>query len=441
MATSHGGSEGGQAGEEALRLIPRPERRLIRSTGSIRYLDLWVQAREARRVGGEERPPLTLALVIDRSGSMQGGKLDTAKRAALAVVERLDERDRAAVVVYDDRVDVLQPAAPVDAALKARVRSSLAEIQARASTALHEGWLTGCHAIAADERDRGRRGVARCLLLTDGLANVGLTDPEQIAAEVAGVRERTGIGTSTFGIGADYAEGLLAPMAVAGGGQFHHLRESAEIATAFAGELGEAMRVVATQAQLEIEADPRVGADVVSQFWVAARPERGKPLAVALGDLAAGDERHVLVRLTLPAQEPGQEQQTIRVRLRWLDDGRPRATAWLELGFQYASQAACDDEPVDPEVARWIGVQEAERGRHAAVERSRRGDLAGARQVLHGAAERIAAYTQAAPAVQAEVAALERDEQTLTAQPAAPMAAKEYIFQSQRRSRGQKDLR
>ena len=154
------------------------------------------------------------------------------------------------------------------------MREALALVQARASTALHQGWLTGCHAIAADEpaaRAQGSRGrapaVARCFLLTDGLANVGLTDPEQIAAEAAGIREHAGVGTSTFGIGEDYDEDLLAPLAAAGGGQFHHLRTAEEITRTFVGELGELLAVAAGRVVLELDPDPGVTAEVVSAYW------------------------------------------------------------------------------------------------------------------------------------------------------------------------------
>src|SRR6185295_4629290 len=145
-----------------------------------------------------------------------------------------------AAVIFDEHIDVLQTGAYATAEVKARLRAELSAVQARGSTALHEGWLTGCRAITPEEIGAT---VARCFLLTDGLANIGLTDAEQIASETAGVREHAGVGTSTFGIGLDFDESLLGPMAVAGGGQFHRLRTSAEIAHTFLGELGELFKV------------------------------------------------------------------------------------------------------------------------------------------------------------------------------------------------------
>jgi len=100
-----------------MQLQARPERQLIRPQRSLRHIDFVVRVEEAPQTG-DRRQPLTVALVLDRSGSMQGDKLTMARRAALAALDRLDERDQAAVVVFDDRIDVLQRAAPVTAAVK-----------------------------------------------------------------------------------------------------------------------------------------------------------------------------------------------------------------------------------------------------------------------------------------------------------------------------------
>src|SRR5262249_5250767 len=213
-------NEGGDGSGARVTLQMRPERRLIPHVASKRYVDLVVRVNDAPAAN---RPPIALALVLDRSGSMSGDKIATARRAALAVIQRLDDRDTLAVVVFDEHIDTIQPLARATDAVKAHTRTKLQRIGARGTTALHEGWLTGCNALVADEDTVLERGVARCFLLTDGLANVGVSDPEEIAAQAGGIRERAGIGTSTFGIGGDYAEELLGPMAEAGGGRFHHL--------------------------------------------------------------------------------------------------------------------------------------------------------------------------------------------------------------------------
>src|SRR5262245_50506025 len=335
------GGDGNNAGGDRVRarltLRLLPERRLIPHMASQRYVDLVVRVDEAPTVN---RPPIALALVLDRSGSMSGDKLATAKRAALAVLQRLDERDTLAVVVFDEHIDTLQPLAQVSDAVKAHTRVELDRIGARGTTALHEGWLTGCNALVTDEHTGLERGVARCFLLTDGLANVGLSDPEQIASQAGGIRERAGIGTSTFGIGADYAEELLGPMAEAGGGRFHHLRRPDEIATTFVGELGELLATVATNVELELEVEPRVEVAVISTYRSHQATEQPTRWTITLGDLLSGEERHTVVRLAF-AETWRREEQALRARVRWVANGVARMSDWHDCRFTYASDAEC----------------------------------------------------------------------------------------------------
>ncbi len=417
----------------------RPERRLIRQGGSFRYIDfhLSVEQTTARTT----RTPLTLALALDRSGSMAGEKIRIAKHAALSVLDRLDERDQAAVVVFDDRIDVVQAKAAVTAAFKASVRAALALIEARANTALHEGWLTGCKAIASEDTPPAAEvGLSRCFLLTDGLANVGVTDPEQIAGEAAGIREHAGIGTSTFGIGTDYNELLLGPMAVAGGGQFHHLREAKEIANTFIGELGDLLAVAARQVRLELEVEPGVDVDLVSTYWSSR--EGGAPLrwSIAIGDLLSGDERHVVMRFGFPAQQ-GQDGYAVRARVLWVADGGERGAEWQEARFRYAGQTDCDAEARDPSVMHWVGLHEADRAHREAIKRSREGDLAGAREKLKKVAAAIAGYAGEDEELQASIAELQHTEYEMTNAPLPSAVSKEMLYTKQTRSRGQKDYR
>ncbi len=430
------GSKNGTGATMTLKV--QPERRLIREDGSFRHVDFHLQVHQAAKTE-TARTPLTLALVLDRSGSMQGDKMQIAKQAALAVLSRLDERDQAAVAVFDDRIDVLQAKAAMTPAAKASVQAALSLIEARANTALHEGWLTGCKAIA-NESASADAGVSRCFLLTDGLANVGITDPEQIAGEAAGIREHAGIGTSTFGIGTDYNELLLGPMAVAGGGQFHHLRTADEIANTFIGELGDLLAVSASQVRLEIEVQPEIQVDLISAYWSSTESSTVTRCSLAIGDLTSGEERHVVARFGFPKRQR-QPGHVVRARVLWVAEGQERSTDWQEVRFTYAANEACEAEPRDPSVMHWVGLHEAARAQREAIKLNQAGDLPKAREALKKVASTITEYAGEDEALKSSLAELESTEQQMANAPLPSAYAKETMFRQQNASRGQKDYR
>lgn len=428
-----------QAPPVTIGLEARQERHLIRPTGSKRHVvfSLTVSAPETAE---HEHRALRLALVLDRSGSMQGAPLETAKRTLLTIVDALDERDELAVVVFDDRIDVLQAAAHVTPEVKRQVRQALRLIEARGQTALHEGWLTGCRAIAPEGPAADDVRLTRCLLLTDGQANVGQTDSEAIAREAREVRERAGVGTSTLGFGPNYNEGLLAPMAVAGGGQFHHIRGVQEIANVLSGETGDLRRVVALRVRLEVEAQPGMRAEAISMYPLTAGEPESARWSLDIGDLLAGEQRHVVLRFSFPRDDKA-FSYAVRGRVVWTDDDGIHHTEWSTASFTYGAQEACSDEPRDPEAMRWIGLHHAERAQYRAAELSARGDAQGARELLQRVRLRIEGYAGDNAELLDAMRALRELEDVLATRTLRSLESKERYYSSQRRSRGQKDYR
>ncbi|MGO8951190.1 MAG: VWA domain-containing protein [Ktedonobacterales bacterium] len=434
-----------------LQLDPRPERHLLRTGGSSSYLDVVVKVALAPSRSQPKRPPVHVALVIDRSGSMSGPKVGTAKRAALAVLDGLSDQDTAAVVVFDDRIDVVQAEAPVTALVKAHVAAELAGIDARGSTALHEGWLVGCQAIAADSAESHGEarsaGVRRCFLLTDGQANVGLAQPEALAQAAAQVREAARVSTSTFGIGTDYNEDLLGPMALAGGGEFYHLRTPQEIATTFVAELEQVLGTLARDAHLEIEAAPGISVELVSAYaWRAGAPgEAGAGRWVAtVGDLLGGEERHVVMSLNFPAADAETGEHTVRVRLTWQDEAGSHMTAWQQCTFHYAqSEAAYDAEMRDETVLHYAAQHLSDRAQREAIGAHKRGDLASAQTTARAALSRLAGLgLRAGDTIRKqEVESLSVMQDELAAPAPDSITLKERYYQSQLRARSKSDLR
>ncbi|HEU0113496.1 MAG TPA: VWA domain-containing protein, partial [Thermomicrobiales bacterium] len=228
------------------------------------------------------RAPLDLALVVDRSGSMAGGKLDLAKQAIDEALRRLGDDDRMAVVAYDDQIDLLQPLAAATPRVVTRSRLALAGIAPRGATNLGGGWLTGCRELTFAPAEEGR--VRRALLLTDGQANAGVVDRGELAARAAGLRQM-GVGTTTLGLGLDFDEGLLSALAEAGGGNFQFIADASELPACFDRELRELTAIAGSNVTFGLRLPAGVSAELLN---VLPTEPRADGLVVVGGDVPIG---------------------------------------------------------------------------------------------------------------------------------------------------------
>ena len=210
-------------------------------------LFVYFELQAAKFEGEKTRVPLNISLVIDHSGSMEGDKLAYAKKAVDFVIDNLGAEDFLSVVEYDNLVEVVSPSAHV--INKSHLHQLVQKIQARGMTNLSGGMLEGYKQVAATKVNNY---VHRVLLLSDGLANEGVTEPKQLQ-ELAQTRFREqGTALSTFGVGADFNELLMTNLSEYGGGNYYFIGKPDEIPAIFAKELSGLLSVVAQNAQLSI---------------------------------------------------------------------------------------------------------------------------------------------------------------------------------------------
>ncbi len=402
----------------------RPDRRLIRPNAhSKRFLLARIVA--PRATAERTRPPVNLAIVLDRSGSMSGEKLRVAKGAVEEAIARLQPDDRFSVVVYDDVVDVVIESTSASGEARRGAIERLRTVEARGSTNLGEGWLRGCEQVA---RHLSEQGVNRCLLLTDGLANVGITDAEQLSHHAAELRAR-GVSTSTFGVGSDFDEHLLQALADAGGGHFYYIADAPQIRDAITSEVGETLEVVARDVNLEITARDDIRIEPISPYPATTR---GNRTAVPLGDLGSEQVVEVVLRLSFPYGDLGRETGAI-IALTDRDGvfaaGGSGETEPVRLTWTYADDRANDAQSRDREVDRAVARLFAARARQEAVQLNRGGDFTHARRAMTATAERIAAYAGSDPELRELLTGLERDA-TVFAAPMAEPSRKQMHFAS-----------
>jgi Ca-activated chloride channel homolog len=323
--------------------------------------------------GDEQRQPLRLALVLDRSGSMAGSKLEVAKRCAAWLVGRLAPTDELALVDYDDRARLLVPLRPV--AGKDALRA-LGEIEPGGSTNLSGGWLAGLEQL--------RGGGGKILLLSDGLANVGVTDRDWLA-EVARNAARDRIGTSTIGFGADFDEDLLTAMADAGGGNAHFAETPDAAPGIFADEIDGLTRLAAQNVSVEIRPCAEVEVLGILNEYPQVVVDGG--VRASLGDSYAGESRRVVFELQIPLLAELGLARVADVVVRYVSVGdeivEHTVTVPVVANLVSADEAAAG-EP-DLEVREEALVLGAARARNEAIRLADEGSYEAARENLRAA--------------------------------------------------------
>ena len=235
-----------------------------------------------------ERTPVNVAFVIDRSGSMQGTRIVQAREAAAAAIRRLDKNDIASVVIFDDKIDVLVQAQPVDdhAAFIDRIR----QVTARGSTAIHGGVIEGAQQV---RHNLDQRRLNRVVLLSDGQANVGPRRPEDFA-KLGRELLQQGISVSTIGLGMQYNEDLMLQLARASDGNHTFVGETTDLIQVFNKEFDDVLASCAQTVSIDVELKP--GVRVVRALSRDGKIE-GQTAQFQLNQVYAATEHYVLMEV------------------------------------------------------------------------------------------------------------------------------------------------
>ena len=263
------------------------------------------------------RPPVNLALVIDRSGSMSGEKLVRARQAAHEAVRRLAPDDLFSLIAYESRVETLIPACRVGDGRE--IDEAIDSLCAGGCTALFGGVAQGASEVRR-HLDSGRY-VNRIILLSDGLANVGPSSPEELGS-LGGALVKEGIAVTTVGLGLDFNEDLMTQLARRSDGNTYFVEDSGDLPRIFAAELGDVLSVVAHRVVITIEFP-----DGVRPLRFVGRDGviRGQRAELALNQLYGGQEKFALIEVEVQPGEAGAEREIARAQVTYEDAGTRRA--------------------------------------------------------------------------------------------------------------------
>jgi len=326
------------------------------------------------------RVPLRLALVVDRSGSMDGAPLTEALRCVNHIAVRLQPVDHLAVVLYDNHVQTPVPLRP--ATNEAAVAAALAGVESGGSTDLFAGWEQGARQLEGVQAE----ALSRVILLSDGQANHGLVDAAEIQQHCARWLAEKGIGTTTVGLGRSFNEDLMVGMARAGGGQQYYGQTAEDLFDGFDEELALLQALCLRKLRIKLIA----GAGVIAKPLGLVRQSPDQTFI--LSDLAGDAESWLLVRLHITGMVSNEAAQpvadmaqrallSVALQAERLD-GSPVAIASPVLALPGLDAKTLEALPQDELVAqRLLEVQFGEIGAQVR-ERLREADQKGAEKLL-----------------------------------------------------------
>lgn len=344
------------------------------------YVDVGIEAGD---IEPATRAPLNVALVIDRSGSMRGEPMAKARQAARTFVDALDERDRIALISFDNTSQVEVASTRVDAAGQRKLHEAIEQMRAGGTTNISGGLLDGFQEV---DEYRDREMLNRVVLMTDGIPNVGITDSDGLAAKTAGVRQQ-GVTVSALGFGPQYDSDLMTAMAREGAGNFRHIGNAADLELAFSDEIEDLQSTVASGVELDIRPAPGVE---IKNIYGFSREDVNGGERISLGELHTGERRSAVVGLRVDRSEVGDVRDLVAVRARYVDRliGEP-AGEEMALAAQIVDSQAEVRASIDTEVMARVDELRTEESIQEVIEMYSRGDQKAAQQRLQAERQRI----------------------------------------------------
>ena len=289
-------------------------------------------------------PPVNLSIVIDRSGSMaDDAKLEKVKSALITLVNQLKDGDILSLVTYDTGARVLWPAQYLTGNRHTLI-NAISSIQPNGSTNLHAGLILGYQEAVKYYR---KDATNRVILLTDGIANMGVTSPEQISRESRGFNDR-GIDLSTIGVGRDLNEDLLRQLANSGRGLFHFVADAEDVEKIFIKEVSSLVAAVARRVRLHVEYDPALQ---LTHLYGYKPNYQQNSFSIVLDNLNLGATQVIMMQFGLkPAnREITNRRLPVRVTLYYDDIAQKRSISESEQAFiqvteKYNVNTLADDE-------------------------------------------------------------------------------------------------
>ena len=239
-----------------------------------------------------------MVMVIDRSGSMQGEKLQHAQSAALDLIAALNAEDRWGLLTYSDNVRKVTALTPTTTENQALLVQGVENIHAAGGTNLGAGLKAG---IAMLKRASASENIKKLVLISDGLANKGVIHPTALT-QMAAVSAEHGVVVTTVGVGLQFNEHLLTALADHGAGNYYYLENPDAFKDVFISELRRTHATLASNVQIDIQL--AAGTSLVNASGYPIRKFSDR-VAIYPGNLLAGQTRKLFLTFKVPHASPG----------------------------------------------------------------------------------------------------------------------------------------
>jgi Ca-activated chloride channel family protein len=260
------------------------------------YLNVAIKAPDSKQA--PERAT-DMVIVLDRSGSMSGPeKIPYAKTAIRDVLARLQERDRFALVSFSDNAVVHTPLVEVTPAVRENLHATVDGIIAGGGTNIGDGLNAAADLLSGNSSDRARK----VLLLSDGQANQGITQPEALA-ELARQLTRYGAVVSTIGMGLDFNETVMTQLADHGMGHYAFLEDLSGLSQILNQDLTATRAIFASSSVLQIKLGD--GVSLLDAGGYPLSRDDAATLNISTGQLLAGNDKHFVISLAVPTAKTG----------------------------------------------------------------------------------------------------------------------------------------
>lgn len=251
--------------------------------------------------------PVNICLVIDRSGSMSGDKMEKTKQAMATFVRKLRPQDIISIVEFDTEADAILPA--TNANNLANMLNAIEKITARGGTDLDRGILLGYKELV---KNVSTKYANRLVILTDAMTNTGELSPARIVEHSEVYKEEYDIDFALIGVGVDFNNELSRKLTEKDRCQIHFIHDVAQIEKVFNEEAEALLSPVAKEIELQIEIPTEI---VVEQVYGYTPVVQGNKMLFTLKNMNAGLTQIFLFKI----KEKQAQSEAIKVQVTYFD--------------------------------------------------------------------------------------------------------------------------